>query len=204
MQFWRTSVTHPIEAQSYEVIEKHFDMGNLSTGEADVAKRIVHATADFELAESLLFSNDAISEGIRAIQQNASVICDVEMVRAGITRYPTECYLRDTVSSPSGFPTRSYSAMQRAATIHKVGSIFVVGCAPTALRALIELNNEKWFNPALIIGLPVGFIDASESKNTLTSTRFNYITNVGIKGGSPAACAAFNALYRQSLSGKND
>ena len=100
-------MTHPIETQSYEVIEKHFIGSHLSLIEADVAKRIVHATADFQLAESLLFSADATSRGIKAIRENATVICDVEMVRSGITRYPTECYLNGTISPPSGFPTRS-------------------------------------------------------------------------------------------------
>lgn len=197
-------MTHPIEIQSYQEIAKRFNYSIFSKSEAVVAQRIVHATADFELAESLLFSDNAISTAMNAILQKAPVICDVEMVRAGITRYPSISYLPTTTAEPTGYPTRSYKAMRHAATAHKTGAIFVIGCAPTALRALIELDHEEWFDPALIIGLPVGFIDSAESKEALTKTRFNYISNVGVKGGSPAASAAFNSLVLYASDNRNE
>lgn len=187
---------HPIESQSYQVINENFDATQYSDLEAEIAKRIVHATADFELGNSLLFSPGAIKTGIDALGKGAIVTCDVEMVRAGITKYPTNCYLNNVASSPTGFPTRSYSAMAKAAKLNPENGLFVIGCAPTALAALVELENQSWFKPALIIGLPVGFIGAAETKTLLAHTRFNFITNQGNKGGSPAASAAINALLR--------
>lgn len=196
MQLERWDLKHPIESQSYAVINENFDATRYSGLEAEIAKRIVHATADFELGHSLLFSPKAIEIGIDALEKGCVVTCDVEMVRAGITKYPTNCYLNAVTSSPTGFPTRSYSAMAKAAELNPENGLFVIGCAPTALAALVELENASWFNPALIIGLPVGFIGAAETKNLLVQSRFNFITNQGNKGGSPAASAAMNALLR--------
>lgn len=196
MQLERSDLKHPIESQSYEVINESFDPTRYSELEAEIAKRIVHATADFELGYSLQFSPKAVEIGIDALRNGATITCDVEMVRAGITKYPSNCYLKEVASSPTGFPTRSYSAMAKAAKVNPTNGLFVIGCAPTALAALVELENQSWFNPALIIGLPVGFIGAAETKNLLARTRFNFITNQGNKGGSPAAGAAVNALLR--------
>lgn len=187
---------HPIEKRSYEILSEQFDFSRFGDVEAEVAKRVVHATADFELASSMKFSVHALDAGIAAIQAGAPAICDVEMVRAGITGYDTICLLKRTEPSPTGIPTRSYRAMEEAARTYKSGAVFVVGCAPTALLALIEMSREKWFKPALVIGLPVGFVGASESKEELQRSSLPYITNAGNKGGSAAACATFNSLRR--------
>ena len=194
---------HPIEQKSYEILSEQFDFSRYNKLQEEVVKRVIHATADFELASSLAFTNRAIERGVAAIEAQAAVVCDVEMVRAGITAYSTTCFLKQTKASESGIPTRSYLAMAKAAESHPIGGIFVVGCAPTALQALVELSDQEWFRPALVIGLPVGFVGASEVKDALVNSALPHITNVGIKGGSAAACGAFNALVRIAK-GAND
>lgn len=192
---------HPIETESFRILSDKFNPSNLTEAETEVAKRIIHATADFELADPLIFSDGSIEGAMEALEKRAVVICDVEMVRAGITKYPTACYLSQATASPTGFPTRSYSSMSFAAKENPLGAIFVVGCAPTALAALNNLEEVDWFQPALIIGLPVGFVGAAESKERLAQTRFPHITNAGNKGGSPAAAAAFNAIRNMTKRG---
>jgi len=191
---------HPIEKQSYQIISDQFDFAGLDHLQQAVAKRIVHATADFDFARSIAFSFQGIESAIEAISSDAPVICDVEMVRAGITKYPTSCYLAETKSTVTGMPTRSYTAMKMAAEAHPKGAIFVVGCAPTALFALTELASRAGFQPALVIGLPVGFVGAAESKAQLIESSLPYVSNTGDKGGSAAACAAFNAILTLATS----
>lgn len=185
---------HPIEDRSYQILSAQFDFSGYDRLEEAVVKRVIHATADFELAESLSFASNALSAGVKAIQLQHPVVCDVEMVRAGITAYPTSCFLSRVSPSESGLPTRSYSAMIMAAESFPKDAVFVVGCAPTALEAIVELSSKDWFEPALVIGLPVGFVGASEIKERLRSSPLPFITNRGNKGGSPAASAAFNAI----------
>ncbi|NNN18566.1 MAG: precorrin-8X methylmutase [Acidimicrobiaceae bacterium] len=189
-------VIHPIEARSYQILSEQFDFTPYDGFQRSVVKRVIHATADFELAGSLAFSTGAAERAIAAIKAQSPVVCDVEMVRAGITSYITECFLRQTEPTATGIPTRSYMAMAKAAQQYPTNAIFVVGCAPTALYALIGLADQEWFKPALVIGLPVGFVGASESKAALRKSTLPYITNTGNKGGSPAASAAFNSLVR--------
>ncbi len=189
---------HPIEAKSYEILSAQFDFSRYDETQEAVVKRVIHATADFELASSLTFSNQSVERGIAAVTAQCPVVCDVEMVRAGITQYPTSCFLKETSASATGIPTRSYISMTAAAKLHPADCIFVIGCAPTALQALIELADQEWFKPALVIGLPVGFVGASESKDLLAHSNLPHITNAGNKGGSPAASAAFNALVKMA------
>lgn len=189
---------HPIERKSYEILSRQFDSSRYDKAEEAVIRRVIHATADFDLAASFTFSSKSAERGIEAVKAQCPVVCDVEMVKAGITKYPTTCLLRETKASPTGIPTRSYTAMMTAARLHPLDGIFVIGCAPTALQALVELADEEWFKPALVIGLPVGFVGASEAKELLARSNLPYITNAGNKGGSPAASAAFNALVRMA------
>ncbi|MCL4553027.1 MAG: precorrin-8X methylmutase [Candidatus Marsarchaeota archaeon] len=189
---------HPIERKSYELLSERFDFSRYDRAQEAVIKRVIHATADFELAASFTFSNHGVQRGVEAVKAQCPVVCDVEMVRAGITKYPTTCLLGETKESPTGIPTRSYTAMISAAKLYPTDGIFVIGCAPTALQALIELANAEWFRPALVIGLPVGFVGASESKSLLARSDLPHVTNVGNKGGSPAASAAFNAIVRMA------
>lgn len=190
---------HPIEEESYEILSRHFDFSRYQPFEAEVVKRIIHATADFDYAKFIYFSDNAAESAVAALANKIPVVCDVEMVRSGITRYETQCFLGQAEANPTGFPTRSHQAMTMAARRYPKGAIFVIGCAPTALTALVELEKSAWFEPALIIGLPVGFVGADESKVKLAESRFPCITNQGNKGGSAAAASAFNALARIAL-----
>lgn len=182
---------HPIEAESYRILESRVDLSRWSRGARDVVARMIHATADVEYAESAVIGSHAVVRGIEALRAGAPVVTDVEMVRAGLS-VEAVCYLSEAVGTDE--VTRSAAAMRIAADHHPVGAVVVVGCAPTALMEAIEL---EWA-PAVIVGLPVGFVGAAEAKEALRHSRFSHIaiSNVGEKGGSAAAAAAVNALAR--------
>jgi precorrin-8X/cobalt-precorrin-8 methylmutase len=185
---------HPIEAESYRILESRVDLSRWQVGARDVVARMIHASADVDYADTTVIGSHAVVRGIEALRAGAPVITDVEMVRAGLGGLSSEvvCYLGEAVATDD--ITRSAAAMRIAADHHPVGAIVVVGCAPTALVEAIELD----WSPALIVGLPVGFVGATESKEELRRSRFSHIaiTNVGEKGGSAVAAAAVNALAR--------
>ena len=136
----------------------------------------------------------AVEGGVEALRSGAPVIADVEMVRAGITGVGARCYLSE--ARPAGPLTRSAAAIRLAAERHPEGAVVVVGCAPTALVEAVELVQAAAFRPALIIGLPVGFVGAAEAKELARTCVTLSITNVGEKGGAAVAAAALNALVR--------
>lgn len=189
---------HPIELESYRILRERVDLSHVDGAERAVIERVIHASADLEYAEATVFAAGAARAGVRALRAGASVICDVEMVRAGITGAPTVCLLAEVGPATDG-DTRAAAAMRLAAARHP-GAIVVVGCAPTALFEVIELARGGRFAPALVIGMPVGFVGAAESKEALRASDLPAISNVGEKGGSAVAAAAFNALLRCSRS----
>ena len=188
---------HPIEAESYRILESRVDLRAFGPrGEAVVA-RVIHASADLEYAQSMVVDEVAAEAGIAALRRNAPVVCDVEMVRHGITGPDTRCYLGDVASADvDDSDTRSAAAMRMAAAHHRTGAIFVVGCAPTALAEVVRLASEGELAPALVVGLPVGFVGAAEAKQALRDSGVLAISNVGEKGGSAVAAAVVNALLR--------
>jgi len=191
---------HPIEAQSYRILAARVDLGHLAPGPRTVVERIIHASADLSYATSVIVDEAAVTAGIGALRSGAPVVVDTEMVRAGISAHPTTCMLSEVRAGASGYPTRSAMAMRLAAERHPEGAIWVVGNAPTALAELVGLARAGRLRPALIIGLPVGFVGAAESKQALRDLAADVgtanITNVGEKGGSAVAAAAFNAIAR--------
>lgn len=191
-----THSIHPIEAESYRILHDRVDLSRIPAGARDVVARIIHASADLEYAETTVIGSHAVVRGIEALRAHTPVITDVEMVRAGITSVETTCYLADAAADEH--TTRSAAAMRLAAADHPTGAIFVVGCAPTALFELIRLHDEGLVHPALVIGLPVGFVGAKESKHALRQSALAAlsISNIGEKGGSAVAAAALNALSR--------
>lgn len=193
---------HPIERQSYVILASRVDLRGRLPGERAVIERIIHASADVGYATSTMVDEPSVEAGIAALRMGAPVIVDVEMVGAGISNHPTHCYLREVTASEGGFPTRSALAVRAAARIHPDGAIFVVGCAPTALVEIVDLVRAGSLRPALVIGLPVGFVGAAESKAAARAvageTGLACITNIGEKGGSAVAAAAFNAIARLS------
>jgi precorrin-8X/cobalt-precorrin-8 methylmutase len=137
---------------------------------------------------------------VRALRAGAPVLCDVEMVRHGIRGVTGECHLADDACADDEAgqpaPTRAAIGMRAAAARHPTGAVVVVGCAPSALVEVLSLAHTGAFEPALVVGLPVGFVGAAGSKARLRASGLHAITNVGEKGGSAVAAAAVNALVR--------
>lgn len=185
---------HPIEVESYRILAERVDLSRYDERARAVVARVIHASADVEFADTMVLTDDAVAAGVDALRAGAPVITDVEMVRAGLTDVEAVCYLRDATAD--GDLTRSAAAMRLAARRHPEGGIVVVGCAPTALFEVVELAAAGQFAPALVIGLPVGFVGAAESKDAVRRSGLPAITNVGEKGGSAVAAAALNALRR--------
>jgi precorrin-8X/cobalt-precorrin-8 methylmutase len=182
-----TAQVHPIEAESYRIMAGRVDLSNVDPGRRAVIQRVIHASADLEYASTMRFDDDAVDAAVGALAAGAPVVTDVEMVRAGIPG--AVCFLPEEAGDAS---TRSAGGIRLAARRYRAGAIVVVGCAPTALVEAVECDWE----PAAIVGLPVGFVGAAESKALARSSRHRTITNVGEKGGSAVAAAAVNALRR--------
>lgn len=191
---------HPIEQESYRILAHRVGLDHLKAGPRAVVERVIHASADLEFATTMVVNEAVVAAGVIAVRAAAPVIVDVEMVRAGISARPTVCLLSEVAASPGGHPTRSAMAVRAAATRHRDGAIWVVGCAPTALIEVLELADAGRLRPALVIGLPVGFVGAAEAKErarrVAARTGMAVITNIGEKGGSAVAAAAFNAIAR--------
>ncbi len=189
---------HPIEAESYRILAERIDLSDREPLARAVIERMIHATADLSFAESARIGDRAAHAMFEALSADAPVIVDAAMVAAGITRYPTKCYLPEVPTAPEG-STRSAAAFRLAATEHPTGAIFVCGNAPTALFELIEMHAAGLVEPAAVVGLPVGFVGAKESKAALWESDLASvsITNEGERGGSPPAAGAVNAIVRR-------
>jgi len=184
---------HPIEAESYRILRELVDLSRFGPLGRAVAERVIHASADLEYAESLVLDEAALETGLEALRHDAPIITDVGMVAAGITARETHCYVSDARarerSDELGI-TRSAAGFRIAAEEVGSGAVWVVGNAPTALFELLDLDAD----PALVVGLPVGFVGAAESKERLLSGALPAIANRGPKGGSAVAAAAMNTL----------
>lgn len=192
---------HPIETESYRIMAQRVDLAAIAEGPLAqaVIARVIHASADLELAHTMRVSEKDAASGCAAIRDGEPVICDVEMVAHGITGVSTSCFLSqiDTQPEPSDSGlTRSAAGMRIAARAFPDGGIWVVGCAPTALFEVIRLADQGLISPSLVVGMPVGFVGAADSKEALRSSGLPAISNVGEKGGSAMAAAACNALTR--------
>jgi len=188
-----------IEARSYEILARRADLSRFGPLAAAVVARVVHASADLDYVESMVVGEAAVEAGLAALSAGAPVIADVEMVRHGMSGVTGCCHL-PAVMPPSkagaAEPTRSAAGIRAAAAAHPDGAIVVVGCAPTALAETVRLWREGSFRPALVIGMPVGFVGAAEAKQELREAGLPAVSNIGEKGGSPVAAAALNAIVR--------
>ena len=187
---------HPIEAESYRILNGRVDLSRFGPAAAAVVARVIHASADVEYAATMVVDDADAAAGISALRGGAPVVTDVEMVAAGIPGVAAACYLGQAAADPDGGLTRSAAGMRLAAARHPDGAVVVVGCAPTALAEVVRLWEEGDLRPALVVGLPVGFVGAAEAKAALRATGLPSISNVGEKGGSAVAAAAVNALAR--------
>jgi precorrin-8X/cobalt-precorrin-8 methylmutase len=184
---------HPIEEESYRILRELVDLSHLGPLSRAVAERVIHASADVEYAATLVLDETALRSGLEALRRGAPIIADVGMVAAGITAREVICFVSDPhtrwLSEDLGL-TRSAAGVRVAAEEMGERAVWVVGNAPTALFELLELDVE----PALVVGLPVGFVGAAESKERLVESGLPAVTNRGPKGGSAVAAAALNAL----------
>ncbi|MDR2179404.1 MAG: precorrin-8X methylmutase [Synergistaceae bacterium] len=195
-----------IERASMEIIERELaERGVLISSEVlPVVMRVIHATADFDFAESLAFSPGAVTAGNAALARGESVVTDTWMAAAGVNKKrmarnggEVRCYMADESVAQEAERrgvTRAAVSMERAAA-ETPGAVFALGNAPTGLLRLCELTREGRACPALIVGVPVGFVNVLESKEALTQvTGVPWILARGRKGGSSVAAAIVNAL----------
>jgi precorrin-8X/cobalt-precorrin-8 methylmutase len=192
-----------IEKRSFEIIEDELNGRILDKENKPIIKRVIHTTADFEYADTLVFSEKAVENALSAIKRGACIVTDTEMGRAGInkkvlSKYGGEvyCFMSDdevAQNAKRNGSTRATASMDKAALLDRE-IIFAIGNAPTALIRLYELIAENKIHPALIIGVPVGFVNVVQSKELIIGSEVSYIVARGRKGGSNVAAAICNAL----------
>lgn len=195
-----------IEKRSMEIITKELGNRTFKEPEFAVIKRCIHTAADFDYADNLMFSDEAVKKGIEALKGGASIVTDTNMAAAGINKKKMKeyggavhCFMADedvAIEAKERGITRSAVCMERGAKI-KGEVIFAIGNAPTALIRLYELIEEGKINPVLIIGAPVGFVNVVESKELIAKTKIPFIIPKGRKGGSNIAAAICNAMLYQ-------
>jgi len=193
-----------IEDRSFQIIAEELGDHHYTDQQFPVVQRVIHATADFEIGRGMIFHPDAVRAGIHAIQGGKGVVADVQMVQSGISKPRLEkwgnqihCFISDQdvmEQAKAAGVTRAIMSMRKAVR-QAEGAVFAIGNAPTALFELIRLVREEGVRPGLIVGVPVGFVSAAESKALLAGLEeVPFITNRGRKGGSPVAVAIVNAL----------
>ena len=198
-------ITDPnaIEARSMEIIESELPFPIPEENKA-VVKRVIHCTADFDYASNLKFSPGAVSKALEALRRSCRIVTDTQMAKAGINKAAAEklglridCFMSDPdVAETAKRQGSTVASMDKAAGLDGE-LIFVIGNAPTALLRVKELIDEGRVKPALVIGVPVGFVNIIESKNAIMETDVPYIVAAGRKGGSNVAAAIVNALMYQ-------
>ena len=191
-----------IERRSFEIIESELPHP-LDPQLAPIIKRVIHTTADFSFADSLCFSPGAVEKALAAIRGGACIVTDTNMGKAGVNKSALAkhggevfCFMADEdvrLAARENGTTRAVASMDKAAAMGRP-TIFAIGNAPTALIRLYELIKEGKLSPALIIGVPVGFVNVVQSKELIMTTDVPYIVARGRKGGSNVAAAICNAL----------
>jgi precorrin-8X/cobalt-precorrin-8 methylmutase len=195
-----------IENGSMNIIESEMlSPTALTHGELSVVKRVIHTTADFEYEALIRFKGEVFSSAFRAIEKKCKVYCDTNMISVGVNRINLEKlgmkvvnYVHDkdvVLEAKKREVTRSIVAMEKAVKDEDI-HIFLIGNAPTALLTLLEFCHTYKKSPALIVGVPVGFVGAKESKDRLYQSDHTHITVLGRKGGSTVAVAIMNALMK--------
>ena len=195
-----------IEKRSFEIITELLGDRKLDSENELVIKRVIHTTADFDYADNLVFSEHAVRKGIEALKAGCDVVTDTQMARSGINKTVLEklggqvhCYMSDpdvAAEAKARGITRATVSMEKAARADRP-LIFAIGNAPTALIRLRELAAEGKVRPALVIGVPVGFVNVVESKEEIIASGLPHIVARGRKGGSNVAAAIVNALLYQ-------
>ena len=196
-----------IEDESMQIIENEIGNHQYNEQEWPIVRRIIHSTADFDFAREnkIIFHKDAIKNGLDALKNGSSIVVDVNGIVGLLNKQNPKDFGNNVIcniSEPSIMEAAKKEGKTRAQMSMRIakedmdGGIVVIGNAPTALLEVMEMVREGITKPALVIGIPVGFVSAVESKNELSKTDIPFITNQGRKGGSPCASAIVNALYK--------
>ena len=203
----QTKKGQSIEDESMEIIEREIGPHPYNGHEWKIVRRIIHSTADFDFAgkNGLVFHKDAVNAGLDALKSGKNIIVDVNGIIGLLNKQNLQDFKNQVIcdiSNPDVVREATKLNKTRAQTAMRIrssemnGAIVVIGNAPTALLEVIQMVKEKAVRPSLIIGMPVGFVCASESKDELQTLDVPFITNRGRKGGSPCAAATINALFK--------
>jgi precorrin isomerase len=202
-----------IESESFRIIESEFKNPRFTGSEWKVARRLIHTCADFSISDNLVFRNNPIQAGLNAVSNGAPIYCDSNMIKSGISvqklkmfnpsysRDSIQCYISDNdvaEDAKRNGTTRALASLKKAEAILE-GSIVLIGNAPLALAGIARLYFEKSIRPALIIGMPVGFVNVVESKILLSKTDIPHITIEGRRGGSTLAVATLHAILENKF-----
>lgn len=196
---FKNQLNHPIVEQSFAIIDREVGEHDLSSVEYAIARRVIHATADFEYLKLLRFSPGAIEAGIASLKQGTPIVTDVTMVKQGIRSLVAKTFNNPIITAieraevAQAGKTRTETGLLRCWNEYPQ-AIYIIGNAPTALLALCDRVSNSQVKPALIIGVPVGFVSVIESKQALAKLNVAQILIPGRKGGSPAAASILNAL----------
>ena len=196
-----------IEDESMQIIENEIGSHPYNEQEWPIVRRIIHSTADFDFARDnkIIFHKNAIKNGLEALKNGSSIVVDVNGIIGLLNKQNPKDFGNNVIcniSEPSIMEAAKEAGKTRAQMSMRIakedmnGGIVVVGNAPTALLEVMEMIREGITKPALVIGIPVGFVSAVESKDELSRMDIPFITNQGRKGGSPCASAIVNALYK--------
>jgi len=194
-----------IEDSSFAIIDAEVGAHDFPPAEWQVVRRVIHATADFEFKSLMRFSRDAIAAGVRALRAGCPVVVDVKMIAVGLNEERLAsygCKVHGFISDEDVIAeakaknsTRAIEAMKKAHRLGLLdGAIVLVGNAPTALLETVRLVREEGAKPALVVGVPVGFVSAAESKEEVLGAGVPFIVARGRKGGSTIAVAILHAL----------
>ena len=196
-----------IEDESMQIIENEIGPHSYNEQEWPIVRRVIHSTADFDFARDnkIIFHKDAIKNGLEALKNGSSIVVDVNGIIGLLNKQNPKDFGNNVIcniSEPSIMEAAKEAGKTRAQMSMRIakedmnGGIVVIGNAPTALLEVMEMIREGITKPALVIGIPVGFVSAVESKDELAKMDIPFITNQGRKGGSPCASAIVNALYK--------
>ena len=197
-----------IEKRSFEIIQQILGERKLDPENELVIKRAIHTTADFDYADNQVFSEHAVQKGIEALKNGCDIVTDTQMARSGINKTilgrlggEVHCFMSDpdvAAEAKERGITRAIVSMERAAKLPKP-CIFAIGNAPTALISIKEQMDKGLLHPALIVGVPVGFVNVVESKELIIASDVPHIVARGRKGGSNIAAAICNAMLYQIM-----
>ncbi len=197
-----------IEKRSFEIITELLGARQLDPENELVIKRVIHTSADFDYVDNLVFSEHAVAKGIEALRGGCDIVTDTQMAKSGINKTilgklggEVHCFMSDAdvaAEAKERGITRAIVSMERAAKLRKP-CIFAIGNAPTALISLHQQINEGKLHPALVIGVPVGFVNVVESKEMIIESDIPHIVARGRKGGSNVAAAICNAMLYQIM-----